>query len=433
MTRVLVLWLLAPLPALAQATGPELEVGEPGSNEPVGYTPPQSTQPAFRISGYVDVGWAKAQGNGSSFVPGDTRLPADYYVDPFAPAVNSRGDVASLDAGGRFVNGFLPYTVGAGGNGTFLLNVASLDLQVSPSGVPILVFVRAQALPRWNGNGSETRFLLQQAFGRVSPFSSQELSISAGRFDSVFGIEYLENESNLRLGITPSLIARYTTGHPIGLKVFYRFQLPSIASAISINAAATNSGSQVESLQAETLSFTGVPVGSARLGYELSLLGTELKLGVSGLYGPRNDQSDPGVTQRQLGFDARVFVGPFSVWAEYVDVNEDPATAPPKPTGTGVYTIASGFRAHGFYVQLAYALPVHGRVLSGASLYGRYDRRKGGFDGTPELLTSRWTVGGRLELWSVLQLKAEVLFNRENAGAPTVDNDVFTTSAVFSF
>jgi hypothetical protein len=139
------------------------------------------------------------------------------------------------------------------------------------------------------------------------------------------------------------------------------------------------------------------------------------------------------VIQKQLGVDARVFVGPFSVWGEYVNLREDPATAPPKPTGSGTYTIASGFKVHGFYLQLAYALPVHDRILSGASVYGRYDHRKGGFDGTPQLLTSRWTVGGRIELWGVLQLKAEVLFNRENAGAPTVDNDVFTTSAVFSF
>jgi hypothetical protein len=295
------------------------------------------------------------------------------------------------------------------------------------------VFLRGQALPRWNGHGSETQFLLQQAFGRITPLPSQELSISVGRFDSVFGIEYLENESNLRVGITPSLIARYTTGHPIGLKVFYRFQIPSILSAFSINAAATNHGSEVDSLQVESLSFTGVPVASARLGYELNLLGTELKLGVSGLYGPRNDQQDSSVTQRQLGLDGRLYVGPVSLTAEYVNVKQDPATAPPKVTGTGVYTIASGFQAHGFYLTLAYALPVHGRVLSGVTLYGRYDRRKGGFEGTPQLLTSRWTVGGRVDLWGVLALKVEGLFNRENAGAPTVDNDVFTTSAVFSF
>jgi hypothetical protein len=33
----------------------------------------------------------------------------------------------------------------------------------------------------------------------------------------------------------------------------------------------------------------------------------------------------------------------------------------------------------------------------------------------------------------VLSLKAEYLFNRENAGAPRVDNDVFAASAVYVF
>ena len=41
--------------------------------------------------------------------------------------------------------------------------------------------------------------------------------------------------------VTPSLIARYTTGHSLGLKAFYRLQLPALWSAISLNAAATNS------------------------------------------------------------------------------------------------------------------------------------------------------------------------------------------------
>ena len=428
MTRALMPCLLAALPVLAQPAAPEGE-----GSEPLGYTPPQATRSPFRISGYVDVGWAKATGNGSSFVPGDTRVPADYYVDPFAPAVNSRGDVASIDAGGRFVNGFLPTTVGSGGHGTFLLNVASLDLQVTPSGVPVLAFVRAQALPRWNGNGSETQFVLQQAFGRVSPFSSQELSISAGRFDSVFGIEYLENESNLRLGITPSLIARYSTGHPLGLKVFYRFQLPSIQSAILHQRRGDQSwlAGRIAPGRDPQLHRRSGRQRATRLRAVAARDGAQAGGERAVRTAERPDRS--GVIQKQVGFDARVFVGPVSVWGEYVSLREDPATAPPKPTGTGIYTIASGFKVHGFYLQLAYALPVHDRVLSGASVYGRYDRRTGGFDGTPQLLTSRWTVGGRIELWSVLQLKAEVLFNRENAGAPTVDNDVFTTSAVFSF
>jgi hypothetical protein len=42
-------------------------------------------------------------------------------------------------------------------------------------------------------------------------------------------------------------------------------------------------------------------------------------------------------------------------------------------------------------------------------------------------------AGARLDLWDVLALKLEVLFNRELAGAPDVANDVFTSSAVFTW
>ena len=75
--------------------------------------------------------------------------------------------------------------------------------------------------------------LVEQAFARIAPFSSLELAFSIGKFDSVFGIEYLENEANLRTNITPSLIARYTTGQSLGLKAFYRIQIPGIRAWLS--------------------------------------------------------------------------------------------------------------------------------------------------------------------------------------------------------
>ena len=57
-------------------------------------------------------------------------MPADYGVDTFAPAVNSRGDVASTDSGpGAFVNGFLPRSAGIGGRPSFLLNTLNVDLK----------------------------------------------------------------------------------------------------------------------------------------------------------------------------------------------------------------------------------------------------------------------------------------------------------------
>ena len=141
-----------------------------------------------------------------------------------------------------------------------------------------MVFTRLQLVPRLYGPiigpgetaGDNTRLVLEQAFGRITPLKNAELAISVGKFDSVFGIEYLENQANFRIGITPSLIARYTTGQSVGVKVFYRVQIIPASSAISINVAATNSGTFVESLQGSSRSLTGVPVaiGAARLRAE---------------------------------------------------------------------------------------------------------------------------------------------------------------------
>jgi len=134
-----------------------------------------------------------------------------------------------------------------------------------------------------------------------------------GKFDSVFGIEYNDNESNIRTGVTPSLVARYTTGQSIGAKVFDRVEIAPIWSAVTLNVAATNSGNFVEALQPPDASLTGQPVFSGRLGYELSLPSVQVKLGASGLYGPRNDQPEQAAHQKAIGLDARVaFLGVYA-------------------------------------------------------------------------------------------------------------------------
>ena len=120
--------------------------------------------------------------------------------------------------------------------------------------------------------GDNTRLLLEQAFGRITPIKSAELAISVGKFDSVFGIEYLENQANFRIGVTPSLIARYTTGH-VGRRqgVLPRTRSSRRRRRSASTSSATNSGTFVESLQGSSRSLTGVPVATARLGYELNL------------------------------------------------------------------------------------------------------------------------------------------------------------------
>jgi hypothetical protein len=418
--------------AQAQQAAPADAV-PPQSSGGDGYTPADAAalDPALRIMGYVDLGWAKAGGDGTSFSPNDERLPADYGVDTFAPAVNSRGDVASTNAGIRFTNGFLPFSVGIGGHGSFLVNTVDLDVRYTVPSAPLMFFARFQGLPRFSGQGQSNTLLVEQAFGRWVPFSSQEFALTVGKSDSVFGIEYLENEANLRTGITPSLIARYTTGQGLGLKAFYRLQFPKAWSAVSLNVSATNGGNMVSPLAPQSASLTGTPVVSARLGYELNLPQIEVKLGLSAMEGPRNDQSQSSVRHRAIGGDARVLFGPLEVRGEVVRLQEDEGSGD-KVNDLGPQTVASGFDVFGGYVQatLGFALPAVAKRLS---VYGRYDRRHAQFKGFEPITVDRFTAGTRLDVWDSLALKGEVLKNRELAGAPNVDNDVVTTSLVFSW
>jgi hypothetical protein len=393
---------------------------------------PAAPAKGVMVTGFIDVGFAKAQGNGTSYAPGDLRSPADYGVDTFATAVNSRGDVASNDPGGRFVNGFFPQSVGIGGHGSLLLNVLSADLRYTSRGAPLFVFARAVMLPRLLAAGDSTQVLLEQAFGRLTPLDSAELAISIGKFDSVFGIEYLDNASNIRVGITPSLLARYTTGTSLGAKVFYRIQIPIIWSALSVNLAGTNSGNMVEALQGPDANLTGVPVASGRVGYELNLPWVEIKLGASGLQGPRNDQRDPHAQQRMWGFDARLYVAGLALNGEYIQVDEESGAAP-KLTGDGLFPLTSEFHARGFYAQAAYALPFTRRVFRRLSVYARVEQRHAWFEGFTPVTVQRGTGGLRLDLWDEVALKGEVLVNREVAGAPQVANNVLTSSLVYTW
>jgi hypothetical protein len=415
--------------ALAPCCAP----AEPAQADPQGYTPPVGLEPALSIHGYVDVGFAKAQGNGTSFRDGDATVPADYGADPFASAVNSRGEVASTDSGGRVTNGFLPRSAGIGGKASFLVNTVDLDLRYQPQRLPLLVFARLQFLPRFGPAGDATRVVIEQAFGRIAPFDAEELSIALGKFDPVFGIEYLDNQANLRTGVTPSLIARYTTGTPLGVKLFYRRHLPSLWSALSINVAATNSSPFVESLQTPDASLTGVPFGAARAGYELDLPRVQVKLGASGMFGARNDQRSPEVQQRGWGADLRLYALGLSAASEFVWVREDRGIAAEKLTGLSPQPFASGFEVHGLWAQLAYGLALPGATFRALTPYAAYSWRHAAFEGFPALAVERFTFGLRLDVWDSLIAKVEYLVNRELAGAPNVPNDVFTSSVVYSW
>jgi hypothetical protein len=319
-----------------------------------------------------------------------------------------------------------------------------------------MIFTRLQVLPRLYDPipagspdtsegfpaGEYTRLFLEQAFGKINPLKNAELAISLGKFDSVFGIEYLDNEANFRVGVTPSLIARYTTGQSTGLKVFYRYQIIPASSAVSLNVAVTNSGTFVEALQGPSRSLTGRPVLSGRLGYELNLPRASIKLGGSYETGPRNDQSvSADIPQTLYGFDVRIILPTFVLSGEYVHVEEEdgggltpPVAMVPKLAGTGAYPDITEFYAHGFWIQAAEELPLSIDPFR-ITLYARYEQRHAQFpDAAGSTLTvARITGGVNVGLGESLQLKAEYLVNQELSGAPQVDNNVFTSSAVWTW
>jgi hypothetical protein len=260
----------------------------------------------------------------------------------------------------------------------------------------------------------------------VIPIKGQELMFSFGKFDSVFGIEYLDRQAPIRVGVTPSLLARYTFGTSTGVRGFYRYQIAPLWSALSLNVSVTNSGTFDDALKPPEGSLTGSPTVAARLGYELNLPRMQIKLGTSGSTGARNDQTDADKYLKMWGADARLIVAGISLSGEYVHVDEDEADGN-KHTGLGIFPVASGFHARGFWAQAAYELPLPVKVTP----YFRYDRRHAWFDGFRPLTVDRFTVGMRVELWRQLAIKAEFLRNREVLGAPKVPNDVFTSSLVF--
>ena len=424
----------------AGAGAQEPEVTEvPVVDEGDGYTPDEAVaEEPLRLTGYIDVGFAKATGNGSSFLGSDTRVPLDYGNDAFAPAVNSRGEVASTDTQGRFTNGFLPRSVGIGSAPSFLINTTSADVRFQPRGIPVFLFARLQLMPRLLPTGDQTR-----ASSCSRPSAGCPRSRTTSWRSSWAASTRCSASSTWRTKPTcapasrPSLIARYTTGHGLGAKAFYRFQLPAIWSAVSFNVAATNNGTRIEALVPVDASLTGNFVGSGRVGYELNLQRLQVKAGVSGLYGPRNDQRVATATQWAAAGDLRINAYGVSLAGEFLRLVDEPRTPGacdsqgdgPGPRRAGVGVRASGAAGAGCPTRCR----VKTEVVTGVTVYGRYDRRHGQFEGFTEIQTDRFTVGARVDLWDMLASSSRRSSTRSASARPSVDNDVFTSSAVFTW
>jgi hypothetical protein len=398
-------------------------------------------RPIVTVAGYVDFGFFAPGGTGVGVVQdvGPNRAFPQYanrYTwvflgDLLAPAVNSRGEPASL---GNFpgVNRF--DSIDSTGAPTFLVNEVNLRLDAAVAR-NALATASVDFMPRSGREFSLGDFLeVDLAQLEWMPTPSGRTSIFVGRFESVVGIEYRDRKSTERFGVTPSLIARYTTGTPLGLKV--RSKLGD-GDRVVIAAAITNGSSTTEQFHFydEIDSNAGKTVSGRVSVRPLPAGVADLEVGVSGEWGPQDHALDSTHYLWFAGIDLLAHVGALDVKAQFLKGGAPGQIGAPADPNHQPY----GLKLHyGGYLELNWmATPLVGFLARGdvrdadvwlgdAASPTRGDRL---------YITRQWrlTAGVRVVVNQHIAVKAEYLHNGEYGGVPQIPDDVFTTSMVLSY
>jgi hypothetical protein len=379
-----------------------------------------------KITGYGDLGFfaTSAGGDGSGFrrdaghlvFPEHQQIAWVFYGDLLATMINSRGDVADLgEAPGvdRFDS------VNAENNASFLINELNLGVQAG-LGERALFTSSINFTPR-----TGTDFRLGDSFDvdiaqlEWMPFADGKTSVFVGKVDSVIGIEYKTRKAPQRFGITPTLLARYTTGPAIGLKA--RSKL--FGDRIIVAAAVTNGSFGTEQFHFHNeVDSNGSKTVSGRISVRLPTLIGTFEAGPSGQWGTQDGAPDGAEEAWTVGVDAELESSHFDIKAQWLRA---------KAPGDAVSNMYSLDLKNGGYVEANVILtPVIG-------VLGRAELRDAEVQQTMERLyiTKNWrtTAGVRLIFNPNAILKAEYSHNGEYGGIPGIPDDVITTSAVMAF
>jgi len=382
----------------------------------------------IRITGYGDLGFFATQGDGSGFrrdaghdtFPDHSQIAWVFYGDLLATMVNSRGDVADLgEAPGvdRFDS------INSEGNASFLVNELNLGVNAG-LGERALFTASVNFTPR-----TGTDFRLGDSFDVDLaqlvwlPFANGKTSIFVGKVDSVVGHEYKTRKAPQRFGITPTLLARYTTGTAVGLKS----RTKMFDDRLIIAASLTNSSFGTEQFhffrEVDTNSFKTV---SGKVSVRLPVPGGTFEVGPSGQWGTQD-----GVPDGKDVFDG-------AAWTAGVDAEFDTERVDIKaqwlkaraPGDEVTQTYALRLKNGGYVEANVILTPIIG-------LLGRAEFRDAEVQEGMERLyiTKNWraTAGVRFIFSPNAIIKAEVSHNGEYGGVPTIPDDVITTSAVMAF
>ncbi len=386
-----------------------------------------------RFGGYLDTGFFVVQGNGSGLrkdfnhtQPNLNGLLGSWVLlgDPLSTAINSRGEPA--DVGDSRAIRF--DAIHSGGHPSFIVNALNLGVYATLA-EGLTLTGSLDFLPRDRDiqdlRGLGDFFDLKLAYLRYEfPLGPVVLNLYAGKFDSIHGVEYREQESNERLGITPSLICRYTCGRPVGLKA----NVSLLNRTLEVWLALTNGSHQSDLFPfSNETDFNGGKTVSGRLQYQLPIGPRCLELASSGSIGSQDRQSDDNVLQWHYGFSALFMAGDFIASAEFVTgraLGKADASAN-IPCGS-----APCLFYRGAYGQLSW------RATNFLVPYARVDWRaathRRGMDWAYVSNAVRGTFGLHADLTSFLKLKVEYVLNRE-VDIFEFPDDVFTTSLVVTY
>lgn len=401
--------------------------------------PPPAEGPAVtgpRLTGYLDAGFFFVLGDGSGirsdlgnvvFPEYRDQVPGSWVFmgDPLSTTINSRGEPANT-AESRAVT-FNP--VANGGKPSFIVNTLNLGVLASV-GESTLVEGLVDFVPR-SRNVSNPGGLFLGDFLDVKlayveyrvPRESFSLSLFAGKFDSVLGIEYRSQEAPDRLGVTPSLLCRYTCGRPLGVKARGRF----FDNALVVNVAVTNGSYFTEMFPFfNEIAVNNLKTIAGRISYRIPV-GAGLELGASGAVGAQDNQPGDDVIQWHYGFDLSLAWRDLELSGEFIQGSAPGKTGNLEPP-CGVAPCLNYLAAYG---QIGY------RWTNLLTTYVRVDGRdalhRSGASFVYVSKLVRGTVGLRLQLGTEAVAKLEYTHIQELPPLPEFPDDVLTSSLVLKY
>jgi len=333
-----------------------------------------------------------------------------------ATSINSRGDVADLGQ----VPGVDRFDgVNSEGNPTFLVNELNLTVNAG-LGSRALFTSSVNFTPR-----TGTDFQLGDSFDvdlaqlEWMPTASGKTSIFVGKVDSVIGHEYKTRKASDRFGITPTLLARYTTGTAVGIKA--RSMLAN--DHIVLAAAVTNGSFGIEQFHFHTeVDTNAAKTLSGRAAVRASAGGVELEVGPSGQWGVQDGAADGAGKMWVYGIDGELRHTRFAVKAQWLRG---------KAPGDDLSMSYRLDLKQGAYLETNLI------VTPTIGLIGRAEFRDAEVQQGMERLyiTKNWraTGGFRLLLSPKAAIKAEYAHNGEYGKTPAIPDDLVTTSAVMAF